>query len=448
MLRKCSGLPLAIIVLAGLLSKNHTLYDWELMKENVIRCIGQDDQQHDDDLKYRSVSRVLGLSYSELTSHLKPCFLYLARYGEDVTIRVKESCLVLIEEGFIWLRRGCVAYDWLSQLVERSMIQVKQMSLKGRIKSFCIHDLMRELCVSKAQEENFLHSINCRNQWEEPIETNVRRVSIYNNERIGNLIHLRLLSILSWRIEKIPSSFGNLRCLQTLRVATQSANIPNSMCKLEQLRHLYFYTDAVGGILVGIHTKNLGLSDFLQLKSLNKLEISITRMKLKLFSLKLEDDPMPTLEKLPKLRVLVIGYETFIGDEMACSRGGFPRLESLQLIFMKNLKEWKVEMSALPRLAYLCIHKCWTLRSVPDGVRNISTLIEIKISNMPKEFKERIEEGGEDFHKVKHDHVLSLYISTSFFNPGFCLLVFWFMFSYDLFYVRSSQICNQDFSLT
>ncbi|KAF4374931.1 hypothetical protein G4B88_004682, partial [Cannabis sativa] len=256
-------------------------------------------------------------------------------------------------------------------------------------------------------------------------------------KEIGNLIHLRLLSILSWRIEKIPSSFGNLRCLQTLRVATQSANIPNSMCKLEQLRHLYFYTDAVGGILVGIHTKNLGVSDFLQLKSLNKLEISvnehfdtflynpqaltftslfslavgnytITRMKLKLFSLKLEDDPMPTLEKLPKLRVLVIGYETFIGDEMACSRGGFPRLESLQLIFMKNLKEWKVEMSALPRLAYL---------SVPDGVRNISTLNEIKISNMPKEFKERIEEGGEDFHKVKHDHVLSLYISTSFFNP-------------------------------
>ncbi|KAM6578993.1 hypothetical protein CsatB_030830 [Cannabis sativa] len=186
MLRKCSGLPLAIIVLAGLLSKNHTLYDWELMKENVIRCIGQGDQQHDDDLKYRSVSGVLGLSYSELPSHLKPCFLYLARYAEDVTIRVKWFCHILIAEGFIWLRRGCVetledvAYDWLSELVERSMIQVKQMSLKGRIS---IHDLMRELCLSKAQEENFLHSIDCRNQWEEPIETNVRRVSIYNNER-------------------------------------------------------------------------------------------------------------------------------------------------------------------------------------------------------------------------------------------------------------------------
>ncbi|KAM6578968.1 hypothetical protein CsatB_030805 [Cannabis sativa] len=36
MVRRCSGLPLAIIVLAGLLSKKHTLDEWEQMKANVI----------------------------------------------------------------------------------------------------------------------------------------------------------------------------------------------------------------------------------------------------------------------------------------------------------------------------------------------------------------------------------------------------------------------------
>ncbi|KAM6598097.1 hypothetical protein CsatA_008621 [Cannabis sativa] len=554
MLKKCSGLPLAIIVLAGLLSKKHTIRDWELMKANVILCIGQGDQQHDVDSNYRGVSGVLGLSYSELPRHLKPCFLYLARYAEDVPIRAKELCLVLIAEGLISRRRGSVetleevAYDWLCELVERSMIQVKQKSsTEGRIKSFCIHDLMRDLCVSKAQEENFLHFTDWQNKGEEPIETKVRRVSIYDNgnidgsdfihmfrnkdgslrclalhagkieyrkrvlrhacnhflklrvliighqyatstlklpKEIGNLIHLRLLSILDWRIKEIPSSFGNLRCLQTLRVSTLSLNIPSSMCKLEQLRHLYFNPPFGSGIkfgkflrstksrnlqtLVGIATKDFLLSDLLQLKSLKKLSIHVdgnfdrflhnpqtltfTRLlslqvntrfdfdtkidivplilscphiyklsvesailrlpqvnqfspnliKLRLSNLQLKDDPMPTLEKLPKLRVLMIGVNSFTGDEMVCSRGGFPRLESLQLSCLRNLKEWKVEESALPTLAYLRIHGCSRLRRVPDGVRNIVTLNEMEISYMPKKFKERMEEGGDDFHKVNH----------------------------------------------
>ncbi|KAF4374937.1 hypothetical protein G4B88_004688 [Cannabis sativa] len=548
MLKKCSGLPLAIIVLAGLLSKKHTIRDWEQLKANVIRCIGQGDQQHDVDSNYRGVSGVLGLSYSELPRHLKPCFLYLARYAEDVPIRAKELCLVLIAEGFISPRRGPVetleevAYDWLCELVERSMIQVKEMSsTEGRIKSFCIHDLMRDLCVSKAQEENFLHFTDWQSKGEQPIEANVRRVSIYDNgnidgsdfihmfrnndgslrclalqggkieyrkrvlrhacnhflklrvliighqyaistlklpKEIGNLIHLRLLSIPDWEIKKIPSSFGNLRCLQTLRVQnTSDIIIPSSMCKLEQLRHLDFFGRVIkfGNFLrstksrnlqtlVGIGTKDLLLTDLLQLESLKKLGIDVdgnfdrflhnpqtltfTRLfslqisntfekidivplilscphiyklsvdsailrlpqvnqfspnliKLMLFDLRLEDDPMPTLEKLPKLRSLVIAHGSFMGEEMVCSRGGFPRLESLHL-GLDYLKEWKVEESALPTLAYLRIGYCWELRRVPDGVRNIVTLNEIVIEHMPKKFKKRMEEGGDDFHKVNH----------------------------------------------
>ncbi|XP_060965683.1 putative disease resistance protein At1g50180 [Cannabis sativa] len=555
MLRKCSGLPLAIIVLAGLLStkKKHTIYDWEQLKANVIRWIGEGGQQHDDNSKYISVRAVLGLSYSELPSHLKPCFLYLARYAEDVPIRVKDLCHILIAEGLISRRRGYVetweevAHDWLCELVERSMIQVKEMSSRGgRIKSFCIHDLMRDLCVSKAQEENFLHFTDWQNKWEEPIKTKVRRVAIYDNgktvssdfihmvgnidaslrcfavdgggneynekrvlrhacnhflklrvliigynsiytlklpKEIENMIHLRLLSIPNWPIEKIPSSFGNLRCLQSLRVRSKSDKIPSSMYKLEQLRHLYLITVDGKGIefgkflrstksrnlqtLVSIRTNDLVGSDLLQLKSLKKLEICVngnfetflhipqsftfSRLcslkvessnrytaidvvplilscphiyKLRLYSailrlpqvnlfspnliklqlkfLRLEDDPMLTLGKLPKLRVLVIGYDSFMGEEMVCSRGGFPRLESLELSVLHNLKEWKVEESALATLADLRIHGCRGLRSVPDGIRNIVTLNEIKINNMPKKFKERMEEGGDDFHKVMH----------------------------------------------
>ncbi|XP_062083418.1 putative disease resistance protein At1g50180 [Humulus lupulus] len=193
MLKKCAGLPLAIIVLAGLLSKKHTIYEWEQMKRNIVRYIGQGEQH--DDSKYRSVWWVLGLSYSELPCHLKPCFLYLARYAEHAVIRVKELCLILIAEGFISLRGSCMenmedlAYDCLSELVERSMIQVKDMSLRGRIKSFCIHDLMRDLCMSKARDENFLHFMDLRNKVEEPIES-VSTVPITNMALLGTFLYL------------------------------------------------------------------------------------------------------------------------------------------------------------------------------------------------------------------------------------------------------------------
>ncbi|XP_062083771.1 putative disease resistance protein At1g50180 isoform X1 [Humulus lupulus] len=127
MLRHCSGLPLAIIVLSGLLSTKHTVNEWEEIKGNVMRYITK-GREHDDS-KYSGVSSVLGLSYDELPFYLKPCFLYLAHYPEDATIQVKELCLMLVAEGFIPSRGAStnsiedVAYDCLSELVERSMIQ-------------------------------------------------------------------------------------------------------------------------------------------------------------------------------------------------------------------------------------------------------------------------------------------------------------------------------------
>ncbi|XP_062083368.1 putative disease resistance protein At1g50180 [Humulus lupulus] len=557
MLIHCFGLPLAIIVLSGLLSTMHTVHEWEEMNENVMRYITK-GREHDDS-KYHGVSSVLGLSYDELLFYLKPCFLYLSRYPEDSEIQVKELCLTLIAEGFILLRESSmktiedVAYDWLTELVERSMVQVENWGLNGRIKSFRIHDLMRDLCLSKAQDERFLQFIDLRNR-EQPLEavsSNVRRVAIYfdhddededdrvddffcfvNNtsdslrclivdnvyppknqvlrpvldrflklrvlklsfrygnvgeklpKEIGKLIHLRLLSIESCIKGEIPSSIGNLRCLQTLKLP-RNRKVPNVVWKLEQLRHFYLYNmyannpyDVAFGkwlrlpnlrnlqTLAGVQTNYLDWNDFLQLTNLKKLKIEVEKdsgridhspptvtfnslrhlqvsndediminivpiilsypqinklklwlrmvklpehkqfspnlIKLVLVHTYLKDDPMPILEKLPKLRVLCIYDSSFVGNEMVCSNGGFPQLESLQIKYIIDLKEWKVEEGALSNLRLLRISNCWRFRRVPDGLRYITTLKEMKIEGMPREFKENLEEGGEDFYKVRH----------------------------------------------
>ncbi|XP_062083840.1 probable disease resistance RPP8-like protein 2 isoform X2 [Humulus lupulus] len=111
---------------------------------------------------------------------------------------------------------------------------------------------------------------------------------------------------------------------------------------------------------------------------------------------------MPTLEKLSRLRVLSICNNSFKGNEMVCSTGGFPQLESLKIESLEDLEEWKVEEGALSSLRHLQNSYCWKLRSVPDGLRCITTLKKKMIRRMSRNFLKRLEEGGEDFYKVEH----------------------------------------------
>ncbi|MBA0550025.1 hypothetical protein Golob_021008, partial [Gossypium lobatum] len=94
---------------------------------------------------------------------------------------------------------------------------------------------------------------------------------------------------------------------------------------------------------------------------------------------KLVEDPTPTLEKLPILRVLELYDYAFIGKEMVCSAPDFPKLESLALYRLWNLEDWEVEEGAMPALRYLEISGCKKLKMLPDGLRFITTLQELKI---------------------------------------------------------------------
>ena len=117
----------------------------------------------------------------------------------------------------------------------------------------------------------------------------------------------------------------------------------------------------------------------------------------------LEEDPMPTLEKLPNLKILRLlgSYMPFLEKDMVCSEWGFPLL---QYLFLCNLylEEWRVEEGAMPSLSHLTINYYTRLKTILDGLRFITTLQQLKIRNMMKSFKDRLDEGVLDFDKVKH----------------------------------------------
>ncbi|XP_058112950.1 disease resistance protein RPP8-like [Magnolia sinica] len=125
--------------------------------------------------------------------------------------------------------------------------------------------------------------------------------------------------------------------------------------------------------------------------------------KLHLYGSKLEQDPMGTLEKLPNLRILRYGGDAYVTKEMVFSAGGFPLLNDLIIWECNELEEWTVEKGAMPYLTSLRIMSCKRLKMLPDGMRHLTNLQELKLSGMTEEFEERVRENeGEDWFKIQH----------------------------------------------
>ncbi|CAL5427682.1 unnamed protein product [Camellia sinensis] len=154
--KKCAGLPLAIVVIAGLLARNiKTQESWKQVAQSVSSYIVSDPNQYLD---------TLALSYNHLPHHLKPCFLYLGAFPEDQEISVQKLIWLWIAEGFIQKIEQKsleeVAEGYLMELIQRSLVIVAQNRFDGRIKTCRMHDLLRDLCLKKAREINFLKWIH------------------------------------------------------------------------------------------------------------------------------------------------------------------------------------------------------------------------------------------------------------------------------------------------
>ncbi|XP_065880795.1 putative disease resistance protein At1g50180 [Euphorbia lathyris] len=552
MIGKCTGLPLAIIVLGGLLATKTTILEWDTVRRNIIAHLrrGRGREQ------LFGVSEVLALSYHELPYQLKPCFLHLAHFPEDYEIPTKKLIWMWIAEGFITVSHNeemeDVAQRYLDELVERCMVQVVERGSTGRIRTCRMHDLMRDLCLSKAKQENFLEIFYQLHRNDNPgcsfpsfmsseakstgrlrrlavildgdlksfIPSRYRKnsqlrsllyfrekacqvekwgsiKSVFNSfqflrvldiggiqgnngklpKEIGKLIHLRFLSLRDTDIDELPFSIGNLRYLETLDLLTWNSMvlIPNVISKMLRLRHLYL-PESCGDdsdkwqlvnlsslqTLVNFPAEKCNVKDLLSLKNLRKLVIDDPKfgllfksvgvkfthleslsfvsnedptvvqvitgcphlyklhiegqikklpewhqfpsnlVKLNLQGSRLMEDPMVTVEKLPNLRILSLQMDSFLGTVIACSDKGFPQLKFLSLSDLGNLEEWKVEEGALSNLCRLRISNCTSMKMVPDGLRFIKPLQEMEIRSMLKAFKNRVENGGEDYHKVKH----------------------------------------------
>ncbi|KAF7082195.1 hypothetical protein CFC21_086076 [Triticum aestivum] len=293
-LHKCAGLPLAISTIGGFLAtKPKNSIEWRKMHA----CISTELEINPE---LRTIKTILMRSYDGLPYHLKSAFLYLAIFPEDHRIRWGRLVRRWIAEGYSRDMHGMSAIElcrrYFDELLDRSMIMPGEGTdqYSQKINSCQLHDMIRQICISKAREENLVFTLEegccfsdtqgairhlvIGSNWkrdkdvlESMLElSHVRSLTVFGEWRsffisntmrfvrvldledtlglrdhhlnqIGQLHHLKYLSLRGCHnILFLPNSFRNLRHLETLDVrGTRISELPTIITNLRKLQHLH-----------------------------------------------------------------------------------------------------------------------------------------------------------------------------------------------------------------
>ncbi|CAI9086845.1 OLC1v1020764C1 [Oldenlandia corymbosa var. corymbosa] len=154
----CKGLPLAIVVVAGLLrGRIGGKGCWNEIAGS-LRSHLRDDPNPNEQFMH-----ILEKSYNHLPCYLRPCFLYMGAFLEDTEISVQKLKLYWKAEGFVSKAESEsleeTAEKYMAELIGRSLVMETKRRSKGGTKACRMHDMVRDLCLEKARSENFMHLV-------------------------------------------------------------------------------------------------------------------------------------------------------------------------------------------------------------------------------------------------------------------------------------------------
>ncbi|CAL5013823.1 unnamed protein product [Urochloa decumbens] len=291
-MKKCNGLPLAIVTIGGFLANQpKKAMEWRKLNEHISAELEMNPE-------LEAIRTILSKSYDGLPYHLKSCFLYLSIFPEDYKISRRRLTRRWAAEGYSRdIREKSaeeIADTYFMELMDRSMILPSQQSARSRkgIDSCQVHDLMREISISRSMEESLVFrleescssnvqgrvrhlSINSnwkgdRSEFGSVVDSSrIRSLTVFGKLRpffisdkmrllrildlegasglvdhhlmqIAKLLHLKYLSLRGCdKIFHLPDSIGNLTQLETLDLQrTSITKLPKTITKLRKLQYI------------------------------------------------------------------------------------------------------------------------------------------------------------------------------------------------------------------
>lgn len=359
-LKRCAGLPLAIVTISSLLASERTK-----LKEHWEHIMDSLAPNFEMKPTLEGMRQILNLSYINLPHYLKTCMLYLCIYPEDYIIKKNDLVRQWVAQGFVSKAHGRdpenVAEGYFNELINRSIIQPVDTDHNNEVLSCRLHDMMLDLIIHKCIEENFITatddiqamiglpdkvrrlSLNLEGIIDGTILETIRLSQVRALARFGTSAyappllkfkHLRVLALefssrnhreiidltgmshlFQLRYLKIeadckivlPSHIRGLEQLETLELRAYGFEVPSDVIHLRRLLHLIIPTgtNLPGGIgnmksLCTLHAFDVGLNSIDNTRDLRDLT-NLRDLRLCFAELESLDD-METRQRLDVLR--------------------------------------------------------------------------------------------------------------------------------------------------
>ncbi|XP_058096021.1 disease resistance RPP13-like protein 4 [Magnolia sinica] len=197
---RCRGLPLTIKVVGGMMmGKGDSIHEWQRISKHLR-------EELEISKKDELVISKLELSYEELPTRLKPCFLCFAMFPEDHNESLIRMVDWWIGEGFIWGRNGKTAREigeeCFAELFNRFLILgMNDDFFESYFTHFKMHDMVRDMVIKIAREDNFFVSLDSESMPGSSVQPRHLRISRNTTvERIRNS-STKLRTLVGMRIE-------------------------------------------------------------------------------------------------------------------------------------------------------------------------------------------------------------------------------------------------------
>ncbi|PNT72083.1 hypothetical protein BRADI_2g39091v3, partial [Brachypodium distachyon] len=352
-LKKCGGVPLAIITVASLLATSDEQikpkYQWETLHNSIGRGLAEGGSVKD-------MQRILSFSYYDLPSHLKTCLLYLSIFPEDFEIMKDRLIWRWIAEGFVQggkqeTRLYELGESYFNELANRNLIQPVYDDHK--VVACRVHDMVLDLICSMSSEENFVTILDGTQQSKHNLHSKVRRLSFQNSMSeltthwvdVTSMSQLRSVTLFRTDVDLMQTA---LSCFQVLRVLDlEGCNFGKSGHKIdlkpiENLLHLRYLGLRVGGTCVGVLPVDIGKLKFLETLDLRSGS----------------EEPLVVPSSVVQLRHLMCLHLYWKNTKIPTGMGNLASLEEVTGLWVDGSSAIEKELGQLQELRVLEIYVC------------------------------------------------------------------------------------------